>query len=193
MACVINVDLNRAKALKALYDYCGSNCSMFYSYLTAVIKDVNSQGELEFTDEFKHSWKERKSVNINESDSVKVKDAIIKFYNEKYPSVEEGTRKTKDFDKVKVFGYTNISAREEGKRHFANKMIQAFNNNKNAGENEVKTNVKEYCAANNIIFIEMPWTYYNKSKVDYILNSVFIDGVESISSIIKIPSIKYER
>lgn len=54
-------------------------------------------------------------------------------------------------------------------------------------------NVKEYCAANNIIFIEIPWTYYNKSKVDYILNSVFIDGVESISSIIKIPSIKYER
>ena len=146
MACVINVDLNRAKSLKALYDYCGSNCSMFYSYLTAVIKDVNSQGELEFTDEFKHSWKERKSVNINESDPVKVKDAIIKFYNEKYPSVEEGTRKTKDFDKVKIFGYTNISAREEGKRHFANKMIQAFNNNKNVGENEVKTNVKAYCA-----------------------------------------------
>ena len=146
MACVINVDLNRAKALKALYDYCGSNCSMFYSYLTAVIKDVNSQGELEFTDEFKHSWKERKSVNINESDPVKVKDAIIKFYNEKYPSVEEGTRKTKNFDKIKIFGYTNISAREEGKRHFANKMIQAFDNNKNAGENEVKTNVKAYCA-----------------------------------------------
>ena len=43
MACFIKIDFERAKALKGLYDYCGTNCSQFYSYLTTVIKNINSE------------------------------------------------------------------------------------------------------------------------------------------------------
>lgn len=146
MSCIINVDLTRAKALTGLYNYCGTNCSQFYSYLTTVIKNINSEGELTFTPEFKASWKSKSPLDINTTPTEELKDAIIKFFNSKYPSVKDGIRKTKAFDKVSTFGYTSVGAREEGKRLFANKMLAAYHKNENMGKQRVNENLKAYYA-----------------------------------------------
>lgn len=146
MACHIKVDFTRAKALTALYEYCGTNCSQFYSYLTTVIKNINSEGELIFTPEFKASWTSKSPLDINETPAEELKNAIIKFFNNKYPSVKDGVRKTKEFDKVSVFGYSSVGAREEGKRLFANKMLAAYHKNENMGRQRVKENLKAYYA-----------------------------------------------
>lgn len=53
-------------------------------------------------------------------------------------------------------------------------------------------NVKEYCKINNIEFIEIPWTYYTKNKIDYILTETIIEG-NKIEDIIKIPKISLKR
>jgi len=140
MACTINVDLTRAKALQALYDYCGTNCSMFYSYLTTVVKDINTKGELEFREAFAEQWKGKEPLDINTSDPAKVKDAIIKYYNKKYPNAEDSYREVKGFNKITGFGYKSISAREEAKRDVANFMTLVMKALQERGERQTIVN-----------------------------------------------------
>ena len=80
MACTISVNFEKAPALKALEQYCGTNCTQFYSYCTTVIRNINADGELEFKEDFiKNGWKCRQPLDIKTSDPVKVRDAIIKY------------------------------------------------------------------------------------------------------------------
>ena len=51
-------------------------------------------------------------------------------------------------------------------------------------------NVKEYCKQNNIVFIEIPYTYYSYSKIDQILTAILLEG-KNPEDIIEIPPIKY--
>lgn len=142
MACEIKVDFKQNKALQGLYDYCGTNCTQFYTYLTTVIPNVSSDGTLQFRADFVKEWKGKEPLSMD-SDPIEVRDAIIKYFNKKYPSAREGVRKTKTFDKIASFGYDSISAREEGKRLFANAMIEAYHNNENLGKEKVDTNLRQ--------------------------------------------------
>ena len=148
MACQITVDFERAKALKELYDYCGTNCTQFYTYLTTVIKNINSDGAFEFTPDFIKEWKSKTPLDIQTTPGAELRDAIISFFNDKYPSARDGVRKTSSYDKIKTFGYTSINAREEGKRHFFNKMITIFHKNENMGVEKVTKNLKDYYIKN---------------------------------------------
>ena len=140
MACTISVDFEKAPALKALEQYCGTNCTQFYSYLTTVIKNVNADGELEFKDDFiQNGWKGKQPLDIKTSDPIKVRDAIIKYFNKKYPSASDSYRTRRGFDKVTSFGYSNVGAREEAKTHFADYVYRYYNQLQNKGEREVIT------------------------------------------------------
>lgn len=50
-------------------------------------------------------------------------------------------------------------------------------------------NIRQYCKENNIVFIEIPYTYYSYSKIDDILTRVILNGESP--DFIKIPEIKY--
>lgn len=136
MACTIKVDFNRAKALKNLSDYCGTNCTMFYSYLTSVFKDVTSNGNLEFTNEFKEFVGDKIQLDINKMDGETLKNKIIEFYGNKYASVIEAARETRAYDKVRVYGYNSITSREDGKKVAAEVIISYFHKNENEGLNK---------------------------------------------------------
>ena len=123
MNCIINIDFERAAALKSLEAYCGKNKSQFYSYITTVIKTINSEGDLAFTPDFVSSWDSKNPLDIMTTPPDELKDAIIKYYNKKYPSISEGIRNSTSFDKIATFGYTDVNAREWAKRLFADKML----------------------------------------------------------------------
>ena len=151
MACHIKIDTDVNKALKGLEAYCGTNCSQFYTYLTTVIKNVNEEGMLEFTPDFKKSWSYKQELNMETSNPEYVKRAILKYFNNKYPDIDDGVRTTRAFNKIRVYGYTAIGARKEAKRTFANKLIIIHNKNKNSKDpvtgvsTEIKENIqKEY-------------------------------------------------
>ena len=86
MACEIKVDFKQNKALQGLYDYCGTNCTQFYTYLTTVIPNVSPNGTLQFREDFVKEWKGKEPLSID-SDTKAVRDDIIKYFNKKYTSV----------------------------------------------------------------------------------------------------------
>ena len=145
MACSIKIDTEKYKALDELYKYCGSNCSKFYNYITTVIKNINTNGELEFSPDFL-AVKGNSDLNPISSNPKKVKDKVIQYFNSKYPSVRDGVRKSKEFDKVAMFGYDSVGTRELGKRLFANKMIEEYHNIKNTRKSTKKENLTSQCA-----------------------------------------------
>ena len=130
MACTIKVDFTRAASLKNLSDYCGTNCTMFYSYLTSVFKDVTSDGNLEFTDDFKKFVGDTQ-LDVNNMNGETLKNKIIEFYNNKYASVYSAARETRAYDKVRVYGYSSIAAREDSKKVGAEIVISYFHKNEN--------------------------------------------------------------
>ena len=147
MACTIKVDFTRAASLKNLSDYCGTNCTMFYSYLTSVFKDVTSDGNLEFTDDFK-KFVGNIQLDVNNMNGETLKNKIIEFYNNKYASVYSAARETRAYDKVLLYGYGDdgtlingkkrgsIAAREDSKKIGAEIVISYFHKNENQGLNE---------------------------------------------------------
>jgi hypothetical protein len=53
-------------------------------------------------------------------------------------------------------------------------------------------NIKKYCELNNIVLIEIPYTYYKQKQIDIILNKIILENISS-TELIKIPSISYYR
>ena len=146
MACIIKVDFTRAASLKNLSDYCGTNCTMFYSYLTSVFKDVTSDGNLQFTDDFKKFIGDIQ-LDVNNMNGETLKNKIIEFYNNKYASVYSAARKTRAYDKVRVYGYSSIAAREDSKKYGAEVVISYFHKNENQGLNEKLKDKRDFYKA----------------------------------------------
>ena len=156
MACRINIDLEKAKSLTKLYDYFGDNCTQFYSHITSVIKDINTKGELEFTKEFTdwytNHYKTAPTINSEKASVQKnLKDGIIAYYKEMYPSLDDTNGSSELFDKIKSLGYTSISARQFAKRAFASTFIAYYNKYlnkpsvkpvKQEGESDVRYNAR---------------------------------------------------
>lgn len=79
-----------------------------------------------------------------------------------------------------------------GEQHYT--WCKHFQNTVEDFENQLRrdNNVREYCKANNILLIEIPWTYYRKDKIYEILDKAIIENMP-LPELIKAPEIQYNR
>ena len=143
-SCNLKFNLANAKAFTELKKYCGNNDTQFFNYLANVIHNIDDKGNIDFTEEFKKSWKGKEPLDINTSNPIVLRDRVIAFHKKSFPSSADFERESKSVDKVKKFGYTNTAAREEAKTRFVEYMIQGYHKNENEGLNRVKENLKAY-------------------------------------------------
>lgn len=125
MSCFINVNLNDNPAFKAIKDYFGTNETAFYDYILPIIDGIDENGVIQFTEDFKNNWKYKTPLLANATDKQtanNLKNAILASQQ----NIADFDRKSKDSDKVTIFGYVNVDAREEGKRHAANCIIKTM-------------------------------------------------------------------
>jgi hypothetical protein len=148
-SCSLNFDVNKHTALEALKEYCGTNTSQFFNYLSSVIHPINKEGDIDFTDEFKQEWAKNKrngELSLINTDKTLLRDKIIDYFKKSNPSSIDFNRKGKTADKVEQFHYTNVAAREEAKLAFINAMISWYHENENNGRNKVTEHLKAwYC------------------------------------------------
>ena len=161
-SCKISIDLKANKALQGLKDYCGSNNNLFYSYLTDIIKNVDEDGLLEFTPAFKETWNYKEELNAKTSNPIRLKDAIVKYYKSTHYDVDDTIRNNKKFNKITHFGYTNVEARNEAKKIFANDIKRVYWQNEYLGENKVTAKSLQ----------ESSNTNAPKTLLDYYINEV---------------------
>lgn len=143
---------------------------------------------------------ERNVLKWLESESNKL---ILKYYSEKYHPQEEIQGKNVkgvkiDYEIYQLKGEeVNYWIECNGKQHYEYSPIfyRQFAPNSEESIEEFRkqlkrdNNVRQYCKENNIVFIEIPYTYYSYSKIDDILTRVILNGESP--DFIKIPEIKY--
>jgi hypothetical protein len=81
-----------------------------------------------------------------------------------------------------------------GKQHYEYQDKSFFHTSYNEFLRQVSRdfNVKAHCKNNNIVFIEIPYTYDTYEKISNILYSIFIEKQNPLD-IIKVPEIKYRK
>ena len=79
-----------------------------------------------------------------------------------------------------------------GEQHYT--WCKHFQPTKEDFDNQLKRdqNVRDYCKNNNIILIEIPWTYNKQEKIDEILNTIILNH-QTPSDVIVYPPISYYR
>ena len=142
MNCVINIDYEKNPALKGLRDYCGANQTLFYEYFVNVIDNYNDGTQVfRFKKEFIDSWSHKTPLNIQDGSkgfTNLLTRSIIKYYKEHNASVSDSTRVANTVNKIVLYGYDSVEAREEAKRHFANQMYIAYNKALQSGDDKTK-------------------------------------------------------
>ena len=75
-----------------------------------------------------------------------------------------------------------------GKQHYTSGKI--FNITEEDFKKQLKrdNNVRDYCEKNNILFIEIPYTYKTKKSIFFVLSEIFLNG-KNPENIIKLPKI----
>ena len=66
-----------------------------------------------------------------------------------------------------------------------NRTLEGYNNQLRRDRN-----VREYCRTNGISLIEIPYTYYQKDKINYIMDQIFLKGKSFSDLGLKIPKIE---
>jgi len=130
MSCPIKIDLSKASALKNLKDFCGLNTTQFFKYFNKVVKEQESDGTIIPTDEFKTWYEEhyKTPLNFDKGEGVRMREAIIKYYNESTPSVKAANRKTTSYNPVIVNGYESANDRSFAKKHVAEHIKEFYDN-----------------------------------------------------------------
>lgn len=126
--CGIKFNLSNAGAFKALYDYCGTNQSLFYDYFISVVETMDSNEEYVFTKDFIDKWDSSEPLDSKTTDPELLKNKIIKYYNDKYPSVTDSQRKSRDYNPTELFKYVNSDARREAIETFSNHIVSGYFN-----------------------------------------------------------------
>lgn len=126
------IDTNKFSALKALESYCGSNATAFATYSWFVI-DRQEDDKLIPTDDFKQWYEDnyKSELNFNSGEGIRMRDAIIKYYNEKNFNVKDTAKTDATNNKVVRFGYTTSNARVTAKRIIVHTVLNLYNINRN--------------------------------------------------------------
>lgn len=122
------------------------------------------------------SWKSEvtiKNISFHSRDFVRI-DFIVNFKGTVFWIEYNGEQHYKFSYRSRIFKY--YSSKE--------KAIEAFKK-----QIERDAEVKQYCINNNIVFVEIPYTYKTFNSISDILNKVIIDGEKDLS-FIRIPKVE---
>ena len=174
MSCAISLNLSDAKALKALRDYCGTDVSTFQSYINNVIKGQAEDDSLVPSDNFAKWYKERYKTepNFNSGSGAQMRDRILRYMRNIRPTSRAFERTTFEGNLVTMYGYTNPSARSEGKRHVANMVL----NFASQVENTIISNPQAYDKIQKAIDKLGAKTFYF-NQVRQALNKMLVDRI----------------
>lgn len=142
MSCNISIDTTSIE--NALREYTGNNETLFSSYWT----EIRSKHIDGYTSEFVNLLKE-KGVDINNISNNQyplVIRAIKEIYNRNNPSVTFDTKLDDKDSEVARFGYSSIDARDEGKRHVVNFMLNVRYKVENEFGDKIKGSKKQFYA-----------------------------------------------
>ena len=97
-----------------------------------------------------------------------------------------------EIDFVLYVGELTYWIEYNGEQHYT--WCKHFQSTKEDFENQLKRdqNVRDYCKNNNIILIEIPWTYNKQEKIDKVLNMIILNH-RTPSDVIVLPPISYYR
>lgn len=129
MSCPINFNTEKAKALIALQNYCGSNTTLFTSYYNAVVGGQNADETLRPTEAFREWYKLRynQEPDFQKGTGAQLKQRIITYYNEmKGISVTASALDGSLSTALASFGYSSAKARNLAKRLIANRVLSVY-------------------------------------------------------------------
>ena len=128
MSCPISIQLNNAKALSALKDYCGNNTVQFTSYFDKVVAGVNPDGTLIPTSAFK-IWYEKRyknQIDFNSGKGVQLRDRIVRYIKESMATASKSGRVNKTTQSLAIYGYPTASARVAAKKTVVNLFLDFY-------------------------------------------------------------------
>lgn len=118
------VNTNKFKALQALEDYCGTNITQFAEYVYFVIDRFEGNKAIP-TDDFAKWYTDnyKSELDFNAGEGVRMKNAILKYYTERLPSVNGNSKRNNRTNNAVMYRYSSASARNFAKRFTARLIL----------------------------------------------------------------------
>lgn len=134
------------------------------------------------------------------SDWLKLKNISFKKGVKIVDKIEGRTKNIVIIDFIANFNNIEFWIEVNGQQHYLEKSHNSFMSRSNGErENRIRytfqqqisrdKNIRKYCKENNIMFIEIPYTYFSYKKIDDILTRIILNGESP--DFIKIPEITY--